>query len=180
VAQATGHFSAVHIADDPRGVRISAHRHSNLKCTDDPDFYLVVAKGPDGQLGVLEERSETWAISQCALGEGKTLAQRMDELIQASAEFMPMTLDEDTRLDRITRQGQQLHYAITLTRVAKGELDFEALGRDLREQERARLCVSPHLQAILEARGQIVYEYSTLAGERLIRFDFWPGTCSGG
>lgn len=96
----------------------------------------------------------------------------------AHGAFMPMTLDEDTRFDRISRQGQELHYAITLTRVAKDELDLDSLGRALREQERTRLCASPHLQAILKAQGKIVYEYATLAGERLIRFDFWPGTCA--
>jgi ketosteroid isomerase-like protein len=46
-------------------VRIDAKRYSVRKCYWDPEYYLVVARQPDGSLKIIEEYSETQPQSDC-------------------------------------------------------------------------------------------------------------------
>jgi hypothetical protein len=45
--------------------KITARRYSVRKCYWDPEYYMIVAKQPDGSLKIIEEYSETQPQSDC-------------------------------------------------------------------------------------------------------------------
>ena len=175
--QAAQAFSQVSFSDGVDGLRISARRYVRGSCAVDREFHLVVAPGADGVLRIVEEGSETWVQSQCGIGEGKTLDQRMDELVAQVEPALPLMVAADTRLVRVERAGKQLHHSYVLvapsaTQVSQSEL--EATKFDVLCQ---LACASANLRAVLEAGGELGYTYVDREGHRLAYIHFGYEVC---
>jgi hypothetical protein len=171
-------FTDVRVTDDPRGMRISARRYAKIKCTVDPDFYIVVAPDARGVVRIVEESSEIWASSECGIGAHKSLEQRMDEMIAQLAPVLPHMVDGDTRLDQMSREGDVLRYAYTLVRVPAGEFDEPELRAIMLDVLRREACKKPNLRAVLEAKGRLRYSYHDRQGGQIANIELDLEACS--
>lgn len=159
-------FSDVSVSEQTGGVRVAARRYSTLKCRWDEAYFMVVAADAQGLLQIVEEYSEGALQSDCGVGEGKPLAQRTQEVADQVSPILPVQVDAETRLDKVTHGRTELAYNYTLN---AGDVDPETLRRLLEPQLEQRSCSDGGLSAIISAGGSVIYDYADAQGKSITR-----------
>lgn len=170
-------FSEIEFTESGEGLRVSAHRYVRGSCAEDRAFSLLLAPSPDGGLRIVEESSETWAQSMCGIGEGKSLEQRMDELVAQVESALPFMVDAETRLEGVRRQGKQLHHSYVLIAAAEGGPSQSEIEAAKFEALRRMACASANMRAVLEAGGELGYTYVDREGRELGHVSFGLEAC---
>lgn len=173
-------FSNVRMEMQGAQVRVYAQRYSVSRCFNDARHYTDFARSKDGPLRIVAELSETSAESQCGLGAGKSLDQRLDELAGQVAHAVPLRIDDDSKLDAVRRAGRQLQYDMVLTKVALAEIDRDRLDQALRKRVQADTCKKGQaLRAVLDDGGTVHYRYFDRDRAPLLELTVAAASCAG-
>ena len=114
-------------------------------------------------------------------GEGAG-RQGIDQTLASVSEHLnrsaPLTLDADTRLDRVTSEpGHRLTYHYTLTSVQSKAFKRAEFQKLIREPLQAKLCASSEMRGFLVRGVTISYNYLGSDGRRLGAARFSASDC---
>ena len=112
-------------------------------------------------------------------GEGNlTLDQTLANVSAYLNRSAPLTLDPDTRLDRVTSgPGHRLSYHYTLTSVQSKAFKRAEFQKLIREPLQAKLCSSKEMRGFLVRGVTISYDYLGNDGNRLGAARFTASDC---
>lgn len=167
-------YADVEVARHGDGYRVTATRTSAVKCVDDPDYHLDVAK-VDGSWRIVEEYTETVSLSRC--DPSPELAARLAGLVEGIEPHLPLDLDEDTRLESVEIAGSALVYHQRLHTVVAAETDLERLSPVLKQAAVREICGTPTMKAIVDAGGSVRYAYVDRDGAAVVNADVPAGLC---
>lgn len=116
------------------------------------------------------------------VGESDDGSRNLDQtLANVSAHLnrsAPLTLDADTRLDRVTSgPGRRLSYHYTLTSVQSKAIKRAEFQKIIREPLQAKLCSSKEMRGFLVRGVTISYDYLSIDGNRLGAARFTASDC---
>ena len=117
-----------------------------------------------------------------SVGESDDGSRNIDQtLANVSAHLnrsAPLTLDADTRLDRVTSgPGRRLSYHYTLTSVQAKAFKRAEFQKLIREPLQAKLCSSKEMRGFLIRGVTISYDYLSNDGNRLGAARFTASDC---
>ena len=170
-------FSSVTVKVDGDKARISASRYAVSKCYQDDSYYMIVIKGGDGKLQIMEERTESIPHSNC---EGKTktnLALTLQNSTAIINKQLPLMVDEETRLDRTSSEGTLLIYHYVLVNYSSTDLDTEAFEEGLNSLVTQRACLDQSTRQILDQGGSLSYRYNANDNIQVLVIDVDKSSC---
>lgn len=111
-------------------------------------------------------------------GQGRNLDQTLANVSAHLNRDVPITLDADTRLDRVTAEpGHRLSYHYTLTSVQSKDIQRADFLKLIRPPLQARLCESNEMRSFLKHGVTISYNYRSSDGGRLGTARFTASDC---
>lgn len=112
-------------------------------------------------------------------GDGsRNLEQTLENVSAHLNRSVPLTLDADTRLDRVTSgPGPRLSYHYTLTSVQSKAFKRAEFQKLIREPLQAKLCSSKEMRGFLVRGVTISYDYLGNDGHRLGAARFTASDC---
>lgn len=153
-------FSNIQITVNDNQAKIKANRYSHVKCFEDTRYYMVVEKVNGKELKIVEEFMQSPATSSCA----NTPENDLSLVLQGSARMLnrhlPVMVDQDTRLDKASSEGNTLIYHYALVNYMSSELDPTSLEQNLTPMLAQQTCSMPNLRPIVDQGGSISYRYS--------------------
>ena len=153
-------YSNVKIAVDGDTAKITASRYSALKCYQDDDYYLVV-KASEERLEIIEEFSKAPQQSACENAPAEDdLSLILRATVLAVSKQLPVMLDNDTKLEKISSEGKVLSYDYELVNFLSTEVDTVALNAGLTTNLVKQACSTPGLKSIMEKGGTLSYRYN--------------------
>lgn len=156
----SSNYSNVKIAVDGNTAKITASRYSALKCYLDNDYFLVVTSG-DQRMEIIEEFSKAPQQSACENApQEDDLALIMRATVLAVSKQLPVMLDSDTKLEKISSEGKVLAYDYELVNFLSTEVDKLALNAGLTKTLVMQACSTSGLKSIMEKGGTLSYRYN--------------------
>lgn len=153
-------YSNVKVTVDGDTAKITASRYSILKCYQDDEYYLVV-KAKDERLEIIEEFSKGPQQSACENAPKEDdLVLILRATVLAVSKQLPVMLDSDTKLEKISSEGKVLTYDYELVNFLSTEVDKVGLDAGLTTTLVKQACSTPGLKSILEKGGTLSYRYS--------------------
>lgn len=153
-------YSNVKVSVDGDTAKITASRYSALKCYQDDEYYLVV-KANDGRMEIVEEFSKGPQQSACENAPKEDdLALILRATVLAVSKKLPVMLDSDTKLEKISSEGKVLAYDYELVNFLSSEVDKVALNAGLTTTLVKQACSTPGLKSIMEKGGTLSYRYN--------------------
>lgn len=112
-------------------------------------------------------------------GDGsRNLDQTLENVSAYLNQSAPVTLDSDTRLDRVTSgPGHRLSYHYTLTSVQSKSFKRGEFQKLIREPLQVKLCSSKEMRGFLVRGVTISYDYLSNDGNRLGAARFTASDC---
>ena len=150
----------VNVNVDGETAKITASRYSVLKCYQDDEYYLVV-KANDGRMEIIEEFSKGPQQSACENAPKEDdLALILRATVLAVSKKLPVMLDSDTKLEKISSEGKVLAYDYELVNFLSTEVDKVAFNAGLTTNLVKQACSTPSLKSIMEKGGTLSYRYN--------------------
>jgi len=153
-------FSNIAISENGDGAKITATRYSPRKCYEDKDYYMVVKRNAEGRIEIIEEFSKSPQQSKCENPTGDDLALTLQAISIRLGKQLPVMLDTDTRLEKISAEGHVLTYQYELVNFASGQLDAPALEAALKPSVVKLACATSNMKSIIDQGGTIFYRYN--------------------
>jgi|GEM_PF-3223566 len=147
---------------EPDGERwkISASRYSTVKCATDPDYYALLGKADDGRWLIDEEFATVMAVSNCAPNPDE--ARRVLGELKAQLDpQLPLTLDDETRLDTVVVDDLTLVTTATLTNTSSTYGEMDEFLAEMRKVAMKQGCGLPSSKYVLHHGGTVRYVYMT-------------------
>jgi hypothetical protein len=121
-------------------------------------------------------------MGSIAGGVGDDGSRNLDQTLENVSAHLnraaPLTLDADTRLDRVTSEpGHKLSYHYTLTSVQSKSIKRAEFQKIIREPLQAKLCSSKEMRGFLVRGVTISYDYLSSDGARLGAARFTASDC---
>lgn len=117
-------------------------------------------------------------VSKSELGQEPNVDQALIKVTARMNKKMPMAVDKDTRLDKVTAEpGQQLVYHYTLISVSSSDINAAEFQRLARPQLKTRLCSSTEMQNFLKSGVTVSYLYRGNDGRGIGGVKFAPSEC---
>lgn len=131
------------------------------------------------QAGPFSNLMGSYAGGGVSEGEGgRNLDQTLANVSAYLNQSAPVTLDADTRLDRVTSgPGHRLSYHYTLTSVQSKAFKRAEFQKLIREPLQAKLCSSKEMRSFLVRGVTISYDYLGNDGNRLGAARFTASDC---
>lgn len=113
-----------------------------------------------------------------ARGEERGIDDALVNLSRHMNRKVPLMVDTDTRLDRVTAEpGHKLSYHYTLTAAPKNEMNSKEFVKAIRPMLQQRLCASSEMKGFLQNGVTIAYVYRGADGKPLGATQFHPADC---
>jgi hypothetical protein len=110
--------------------------------------------------------------------EGRNLDEALANLSMHMNHKVPLMVDTDTRLDRVTAEpGHRLSYHYTLTAAPKTPMTSTEFVRAIRPMLQERLCGSSEMKGFLQHGVTIAYVYRGVDGRPMGATQFQPSDC---
>lgn len=154
---------------------VSAPATSARRCRTDPDYHVVFAE-QDGAWKIVEEHVTVWATSACA-DAPDALTQRLKELSDGLRLQLPLVLDEDSRLDAVSVEGQTLRMGVLVHTLTADDPVASGIGDVLTPLVVQGVCEAPPFRQIVDLGGTIRYDYRYADGEPGPQIAVGPGAC---
>ena len=158
-------YSQVAITIEGDEAKIKAHRYSVLKKYTDRDYYMVLSPAENGSLVIIEEHLETQLLTKFSSKGDEDIYSLLKIQKNRISEYLPMILDEDTRLDAVEIRDSSLVYIYTLVRLSKKDLDAEAFDNAMQEIVVEQSFSNPELKHLLKKGAVLVYLYKDQDGQ---------------
>lgn len=111
-------------------------------------------------------------------GPSRNLDQTLANVSAHLNRDVPVTLDADTRLDRVSAEpGHRLSYHYTLTTIQSKDIKRADFLKLIRPPLQARLCESSEMRGFLKHGVTISYDYRSSDGRRLGTARFTASDC---
>ena len=157
----TSKYSNVKVTADGDTAKITASRYSALKCYQDNDYYLVVKAANEERMEIIEEFSKAPQQSACENApKDDDLALILRATVLAVSKKLPVMLDSDTKLEKISSEGKVLSYDYELVNFLSTEVDKAGLNAGLTTALVKQACSTPGLKSIMEKGGTLSYRYN--------------------
>ena len=125
-------FSDIKVVVEKDKAKITASRYAAIKCFHDKRYYMIVGKGENGTLQIIEESMESLAQSKCASTPKNDLSLVLQSSVVMTNKQLPIMVDSDTKLERTSSEDNMLIYHYELVNYLSTELDAEALKQNLK------------------------------------------------
>lgn len=153
-------FSDVTISVKNNKARISASRYAFVKCFNDTRYYMIVSKNKNGELQILKESMESPRISKCDNTANNDLALVLQGTAKMTNKQLPIMVDDETKLERVSSEGNTLTYHYELVNYISTELDADALAHSIKPMVTQQTCSMAKLKSILYQGGSVSYQYN--------------------
>jgi hypothetical protein len=111
-------------------------------------------------------------------GHGASVDETLENLSAQMNRKMPVMVDRETRLDRVTAEpGQQLKYHYTLVAVRGSDVNTADFHKLLAPRLKSQLCGS-EMENFLKQGVTVSYFYRSQDGRALGGAQFGPGACA--
>jgi hypothetical protein len=149
---------AVHLEKDR--ATITADRYSTLKCFHDKKYYMVVAEKGDGAMEIVEEAVESPVQSYCENGSKNDLALVLQGTVAVVNKQLPQMVDNDTRLEKASSDGNTLVYHYMLVNNPASAIDPAALQKTVEPMILQQSCAAPNLRSVIDQGGSLLYSFN--------------------
>lgn len=153
-------FSDITVTLDGDVAKIKATRYSIIKCFTDNQYYMRVKKQSDGVLRIIEEFAETTLKSSCKTVKEEDLELFLKGVVKVANKQFPVMVDAETRVERVSAEGNTMTYHYTLVNYTAKELDAEMFKQNMTPNILKQICANPSLSTILDRGGVIVFQYN--------------------
>jgi len=111
-------------------------------------------------------------------GQGITVDETLVRMSAQMNKKMPMTIDKETRLDRVSAEpGHHFIYHYTLTGLRSADINTGEFPKAIKPQLKTRLCESTEMQNFLKNGVTISYLYRSSDGHPIGGIKFAPNEC---
>ena len=170
-------FSDISITVDSERAEIRANRYSKLKCTEDPEYRMVIV--PNGKnYSIIEEHTLTYAYSKCKNPNQLNLSNLLKTEEVRYKNYFGKMIDEDTRLDKVEAIGETLFWVSTLINIPASELDSDSFVGAMQPILIEQTCAMQNFYKILESNGIISYVYLSKEGKQITSIPILFEDCS--
>ncbi|MEE4244848.1 MAG: hypothetical protein V2I33_05530 [Kangiellaceae bacterium] len=107
----------------------------------------------------------------------RELSRMLSEAVAGLEKSLPMTLDEETRLDKVSTVKSFFVYNNTLTSYAASELDADKLDEILKTSVIGKLCSNKDLKGFIDNDVIMVYRYFGKDGKFVTELSKDMSTC---
>ena|SRR6266498_3499465 len=109
--------------------------------------------------------------------ESKTIERTLVDTANDFNKQLPMTLDNETRLDTIIAYKKTLRYKFTLN-TNKDQFDYSGVKKIKEPELINNICTNKNMSILLNKGVNYIYIYYDKSGVELIRFDIDRSKCS--
>jgi hypothetical protein len=153
-------FSDIAVHVENNRAKITANRYSTIKCFHDKKYYMVIAEKGDGTMEIVEEAMESPAQSYCENGAKNDLALVLQGAVSMLNKQLPQMVDEDTKLEKASSEGNTLIYHYVLVNFPASQIDPSALQESIEPMILQQTCSAVNLKPVIDQGGSISYRYS--------------------
>jgi len=142
-----------------------------------------------GVKGTVVKESMKWAVVACAMSVmasalGNDAAKQplplealLKQTVEVSNGQLPVMLDKNTELTRLSYQGKKLIYHYKFVNVVSGQLNPETLQKQLAEASMQQVCTVPNFKPILDGQGVVAFQYSGTDNKPVLELSFDKESC---
>ena len=170
-------FSKINISVETNRAKITANRYATVKCFNDSSYYMIIENTAHNELRIVEEFMESPLQSTCANTPKNDIAL----VLQASAKMinkqLPLMVDSDTKLEKISAEGKTLIYHYVLVNFLSSELDAEALESNLKPATIQQTCTMSNMKPIIDQGGTVSYRYNGKDQKQVLEINIDKRSC---
>lgn len=170
-------FTDVAIVPEGEGMKVTASRYSATKCFQDKDYYMILKAREDGQIEITEEFARSPLKSNCEKVPENDLALVLQATVKVIGKQLPVMLDSDTKLEKISSEGKVLTYQYELVNYASTGLDAIALMKSLKPMVTKQTCTVANMKTILDQGGTVSYVYLGNDKKQVIEINISKQSC---
>lgn len=115
-------FSDISVSIENNRGKIKAKRYSNHKKYTDDEYYMVIAANADGDIKIVEEFI-TMIETNIPAGKPTGLETKIIALKNGIEKLLPLVIDEATRLDAVSANGNTLEYSYTIIGTSADDIE---------------------------------------------------------
>lgn len=171
-------FSNVKVSVNENRAKVTANRYATIKCFNDSRYYMIIEKGDNNKLQIVEEFMESPLQSSCTNTPKNDISLVLQASVKMINKQLPIMVDSDTKLEKTSSEGSTLIYHYTLVNYLSSELDAGALEQNLRPMVTQQTCTMPNLKPVVDQGGSISYRYSGKDQKQIIAIDINKSSCS--
>ena len=153
-------FKNIHISSENDKAKITASRYSTEKCFHDNHYYMVVGKGKNGELQIIEEHMESPVQTNCKTKPKNDLSLVLQGSVKMINKQLPIMVDSDTKLEHASSQGNTLIYHYELVNYMSSDINAEVFEQNLKPIVIQQTCTMPNLTPVIEQGGTVSYRYN--------------------
>lgn len=170
-------FSNIKIVVDKDRAKITATRYATIKCFSDNRYYMIVREGQSGTLEIVEEFMESPFQSKCANTPKNDLALVLKGSVKTINRQLPIMVDDDTKLEKTSSEGNTLIYHYVLVNYVSTELDADELERNLRPMVTRQTCSMPSFKPVIDQGGAVLYRYNGKDQKQILEMNIDKKAC---
>lgn len=156
---ATNDYSKISIVIDGNKATIRATRYSTLKCFTDDKYYMVVEKNDDGPFQIIEEFVETPIKNLCEHISEKKLSILLKSLAKAANKNLPIKVDTETQLEKISVEGKNFTYHYTMVNFMTSMIDPAKFKAGIVPTLTKQMCSNTSIRTFLDMGAVFVHSY---------------------
>jgi len=138
---------------------------------------MIIEKGDDNKLQIVEEFIESKANSLCANVPKNDLALVLQGSVKMLNKQLPIMIDGDTQLEKSSSEGNTLVYHYVLINYLSTEIDPEALEQNLRAIVTQQSCTLPSIKRVVDRGGSISHRYNGKDQKQILAFNVDKASC---
>jgi hypothetical protein len=170
-------FNDIKITTDNNQAKITAKRYSTIKCFNDTRYYMIVGSGSNGDLQIIEEFAESPMQSECDETPANDLTLLLQGTTKTMSKQLPIMVDSDTKLEKISSEGNVLIYNFTMVNYLSTEVDSEAFEQNMKPAVIQETCAMPSLKLVLDKGGSISYRYNGKDKKQIMTINVDKNSC---
>lgn len=171
-------FSMIEVIVQKNRAKITANRYATVKCFNDIKYYMVVEKGVNEELKIVEEFMESPLQSACTNTPKNDISLVLQGSVKMINKQLPMMVDSDTKLEKTSSEGNTLIYHYVLVNYLSTEIDPVALEQSLRPMVTQQTCTLSNLKPVIDQGGSISYKYNGKDQKQLLTIVIDKSSCS--
>lgn len=158
------------------GAKIKADRYGELNCFDD-STYLMVVSNKNNTLKIAEEYFETPYMTHCKAPKPGDLEALLKGVAKITNKELPIMLDSDTQLAKVSSEGSTLVYHYVLVNYSSDELDPFALEDLIAPNVKRQSCINTNSKGFLDKGATLSYRYESNNNKQMLVVDIKPDHC---
>ncbi len=109
---------------------------------------------------------------------GENVQETIDKEVNKMNAELPMMVDKDIRLDKVSGENEEIHYNATLVNLNKGDLDIQEFNKGVKLNLMKALCEGEDSETFRDIGIPLNYIFSGKDGNHISAIKIEPSQCT--